>query len=59
MEPEFSFPRLEEPVTCPYPEAGKSSPAPPPPDFLKSHMIIIIVTLLSRICKKLYNNLRG
>jgi len=30
MEPEGSFPRLQEPATCPYPEPDQSSPCPHP-----------------------------
>jgi hypothetical protein len=40
MEPESPSPYPQLPATCSYPEPNPSSPhAPPPPNFLKIHLL--------------------
>ena len=65
MEPEFSFSRLQEPVTCPYHEPDKSSPGPPPLPAIRlpqepSYRVLLLLRYYHvHAKKKLYNNLRG
>jgi len=40
MEPEGSFPRLQEPATCSFPEPDQSSPWPPQPTSLRFILIL-------------------